>query len=61
MPEMNGWELASAIRNKFGNKMKIVLVSGWSVEEKEKESNGIDFILQKPFTLKELNKIFMDV
>jgi len=61
MPEMNGWELASAIKNKFGNKMKIVLVSGWSIEEKEKETNGIDFILQKPFTLKELNKIFMDV
>ena len=59
MPEMNGWELAAAIRNKFGNKIKIALVSGWDVEEKDKQEYGIDFVVQKPFTMKELQKIFL--
>ena len=61
MPEMNGWELASAIRNKFGDKIKIVLVSGWSVQEKDKEAYGVDFILQKPFSLSSLESIFLHV
>ena len=61
MPEMNGWELADIIRNRFGNKIKIVIVSGWNVEEKDKEINKIDFIMQKPFTLEELEKIFLQV
>ena len=61
MPEMNGWELTRAIKNKFGNKIKIVLVSGWNIEEKDKEAHGVDFVLQKPFTLKDLEKIFLDV
>jgi CheY-like chemotaxis protein len=58
---MNGWELASAIRNKFGDKIKIVLVSGWSVQEKDKEAYGVDFILQKPFSLSSLESIFLHV
>ncbi|MGL1887159.1 MAG: response regulator [Reichenbachiella sp.] len=59
MPEMNGWELIDTIRNQFGNKMKIVVVSGWNTKEKVKEGHGIDFVLQKPFTLEELNKVFL--
>ncbi|MDB4091278.1 response regulator [Crocinitomicaceae bacterium] len=59
MPEMNGWELAAAIRNKFGNKIKIALVSGWDVEEKDQQEHGIDFVVQKPFTMKELQEIFL--
>ena len=61
MPKMNGWELADIIRNRFGNKIKIVIVSGWNVEEKDKEINKIDFIMQKPFTLEELENIFLQV
>ena len=58
MPEMNGWELADAIRSKYGNKIKIVVVSGWAVEDKLKEAHAIDFVLQKPFTFKDLEYIF---
>ena len=61
MPEMNGWELAKAIRDKFGNNKKIVIVSGWAVEETTKKEHGIDFVLQKPFTLKDLENIFLNV
>ena len=61
MPVMNGWELADAIRSKFGNKIKIVVVTGWDVDIKVKEKHGIDFILQKPFSMEKLKKAFLDV
>ena len=54
MPKMNGWELAEAIREKFGDKMKIVAVTGWNIKEKVEEENTIDLFLQKPFTLHDL-------
>jgi PAS domain S-box-containing protein len=58
MPNMNGWELANAIRSKYGNNIKIVVVSGWAVEDTLKEAHAIDFVLQKPFTFKDLEHIF---
>jgi PAS domain S-box-containing protein len=60
MPDMNGWELADAIRSKFGDKIKIVIVSGWAVENKLKTQHNIDYALQKPFTFKALEEIFSD-
>lgn len=51
MPKMNGWELADTLRTKFGNKIKIVAVTGWIIEEEVKEKHGIDYVLQKPFSL----------
>ncbi|MFT7084400.1 MAG: PAS domain S-box-containing protein [Vicingaceae bacterium] len=59
MPKMNGWELADAIRSKLGNKLKIIVVTGWEVEEQAKKEHGIDFVLQKPFTLDQLKKILL--
>lgn len=61
MPEMNGWELTAAIREKFGNKIKVGVVTGWNIEEQVKEEHGIDFILQKPFNLEALKKTFLTV
>lgn len=59
MPDMNGWELAGAIRTKFGNEMKIVVVTGWDVDEETKNEHDVDFVLQKPFTVEALENIFM--
>ncbi len=61
MPVMNGKDLAKAIRNKYGNKIKIVAVTGWDIDAKVKEKYGIDFVMQKPFTLEELKKTFLVV
>ena len=61
MPEMNGWELAKAIRSKFENKIKIIAVTGWDIETQVKEGNDIDIFLQKPFTLKELKNILINI
>jgi signal transduction histidine kinase/CheY-like chemotaxis protein len=61
MPKMNGWELADAIRDKFGRRIKIVVVTGWEVEDEAKAQHNIDFVLQKPFSLEDLKKAFLQV
>jgi PAS domain S-box-containing protein len=61
MSEMNGWELIAAIRNDFGNQIKIITVSGWNIDEKAKEEHTIDFVLQKPFTIDRLEKLFLEL
>ena len=61
MPGMNGWELIAAIRNSFGNQIKIITVSGWNIDEKTKEEHTIDFVLQKPFTIERLEEIFLEL
>jgi len=61
MPEMNGWELIDAIRGDFGRTIKIVTVTGWDIVEEVKERRTVDFVLQKPFSLEKLEKIFMQI
>jgi CheY-like chemotaxis protein len=61
MPGMNGWELAATIREKFGNNIKIVTVSGWAIDAQVKEEHAIDFVLQKPFTLDRLKELFSEL
>ena len=61
MSGMNGWELIAAIRNSFGNQIKIITVSGWNIDEKTKEEHTIDFVLQKPFTIERLEEIFLEL
>jgi signal transduction histidine kinase/CheY-like chemotaxis protein len=61
MSNMNGWELADEIRSKFQNEIKIVVVTGWDVKEDLKEKHKINFVLQKPFTMKQLQKIIQDL
>ena len=58
MPEMNGWQLAESIRNEFGGKIKIVIVSGWDIDENIQKEKDIDLVLQKPFTIGQLEDIF---
>ena len=61
MPEMNGWELIDVIRSKFGDTIKIIVVTGWEVEEHVKKEKEIAIVLQKPFSLEALKKAFLSV
>ncbi|HLO58386.1 MAG TPA: response regulator [Bacteroidales bacterium] len=56
MNEMNGWQLADTIRNKYGKSMKIAVISGWGdqITEADLSSHGIDYKIDKPFTLVQL-------
>ncbi len=58
MPEMSGWEVAERIK-KYNPKTPVILLTGWALNlepEKIKE-NGVDFVLQKPFTEEKLTEI----
>ena len=57
MPEMNGWEFATNIREKFGDTIKIIAASGWKIEEKELIKNDINCSLMKPYNSEEIEKI----
>lgn len=55
MPEMNGWEVAAAVR-RLRPAVPIVLVTGWgeTVPAEEAARNGITRILSKPFSLEQI-------
>ncbi|UAM99823.1 response regulator [Polaribacter litorisediminis] len=61
MPEMNGWELSKNIRNTCGDKIKIVVVTGWDIDENTKNDHDVNFVLQKPFTMEQIKEIIMNV
>ena len=55
LPETDGWKLARQIRARHPE-LLIGMVTGWplSLEERASSSHTVDFILNKPFTLREL-------
>jgi two-component system cell cycle sensor histidine kinase/response regulator CckA len=60
LPETDGWKLAQQIRAKYPDVI-IGMVTGWplSLEERASSSQTVDFILNKPFTMREL-KLALD-
>jgi CheY-like chemotaxis protein len=63
MPEMNGWQLADIIKEKFDNHMKVAIASGWGNQksEVEKTAHGIKYNLDKPFGMAQLQKLLDEV
>lgn len=59
MPGMNGWQLATQIKEKFEGKIKVAVVTGWSsdIDESIKQEHGVEYILGKPFSIQELQKL----
>ncbi|MFU8842251.1 MAG: ATP-binding protein [Bacteroidales bacterium] len=60
MPEMNGFELCSILRERYGKDLKIVALSAQALEE-ERESmmkHGFDDVIMKPFKEHELLSAF---
>jgi len=55
LPETDGWKLARQLRTKHPE-LVIGMVTGWplSLEERASSSHTVDFILNKPFTMREL-------
>ncbi|HET9539321.1 MAG TPA: ATP-binding protein [Candidatus Limnocylindria bacterium] len=55
MPEMTGWDVARAIRQRWPG-LPVVLVTGWAValEMSDEEKRGVDFVLAKPYTVETL-------
>jgi CheY-like chemotaxis protein len=57
MPEMNGWELADVIREKYCEEIIIIVVSGWSINNSDMTEHGVRDSLQKPFSLAHLKEV----
>ncbi len=59
MPVMNGWQLADIIKEQFGGKMKVAVVSGWGneIDDDKKNKHGVEYVLGKPFKFEEIEKI----
>ena len=62
MPEMDGWQLAEAIKGEYGN-MKVVIVTGWrtDVTNDKKKKYGINYVLGKPIERITLKNLIEDV
>ena len=58
MPEMSGWEVARAIKV-IRPDLPVILLTGWAMEidENQIKENGVDYILQKPFSMEDLEQI----
>lgn len=55
MPEMSGWEVASAIKKREPSTI-VVMITGWAVcmDNKKIRESGIDLIVSKPFQVQQL-------
>ena len=58
MPRMSGWEVASGVKD-LNPVTPVILVTGWGREitEQELEDTGVDFLLPKPFEVKEAARV----
>lgn len=63
MPGINGWQLTGMIREKYGNTIKVAIASGWGdqFDNEQKKAYGIISIIDKPFNMARLNKLFSEI
>lgn len=55
MPEMSGWEVARYVKIDHPE-LPVILLTGWALEMEIEgiRDNGVDFVLQKPFSMEDL-------
>ena len=58
MPEVNGWEVARAVKEQDPDAL-VVMVTGWGVqiEADAARLRGVDLILPKPYTVEEVQRV----
>jgi CheY-like chemotaxis protein len=58
MPDLNGWDLALAIKSR-SPETQVVLVTGWGtqIEPGLARARGVDFIMPKPFGLDDVERV----
>ena len=62
MPEMNGWELVTALRQR-SNTVPVAIVSGWAdaMGHEKRKTLKADWIVAKPFDIEIISKIARDI
>jgi DNA-binding response OmpR family regulator len=62
MPDLSGWEVSKSVKEQNPS-VPVILITGWGVEpdpHKMKDSR-VDFVINKPFQLDQLEKIIKDL
>jgi CheY-like chemotaxis protein len=62
MPDLNGWEVAAAIRRQ-DPRIPIVLATGWGtqISPGEAEQRGVTRVLAKPFTVQKVSSLIAEL
>jgi CheY-like chemotaxis protein len=62
MPGMSGWELASAIRERYES-IPIAVITGWgeAVGSNEQKDAGVDWVVTKPFTAERIAELAKEI
>ncbi len=62
MPDMSGWELASAIRQRH-QKIPIAVITGWgeAVGSNEQKDAAVDWVITKPFTADRISELVHEI
>lgn len=62
MPEMNGWELAHAVRQGH-EEIPIAVITGWgeAVGSSEQKEAGVNWVVSKPFSMDRISELVADV
>ena len=60
MPEMNGWQVAKAIKG-LNSIVPVILISGWGRDLKDQDisNTGVDFLASKPFHIDEIFQLLI--
>jgi len=58
MPDISGWEVSKSVK-KQNPSVPVILITGWGVEPDTRKikDSGVDFIINKPFQINQLEKI----
>ena len=58
MPGMSGWQVTEKIKS-INRRIPVAFITGWNLELKESElrENGVDFIVYKPFEVKQVLRL----
>ena len=61
MPEVNGWDVAAAVRARRPETV-MVLVTGWGsqIAPDSAQARGVDIILSKPFSLEDVERVMLE-
>jgi CheY-like chemotaxis protein len=62
MPDISGWEVSKAVKQKRPD-VPVVVITGWGVtpDPHKMKDSKVDFVINKPFQLDQLEKIVRDL
>ena len=62
MPDMNGWELSRALRQR-DSKIPVAIITGWgeAVGSQERQAAQVDWVVTKPFETPQIAEMAREV